>query len=451
VADLFQPVSHVDGELWTANSVNRIEQGVESLDVAVDTLEDRVDALGAAGGPGGGSGQVLSGPRSSFSPAIGTILLDTSLTPARYIGGYGTEWRELNGTAITSAGGGGGTPEPGTGSAPVLTSTVTAGGTIGAINLTWTAVSGATSYKVYETESPAGVSGATALTTTSSTRTPSTARNYEYWVTATVNGVESASSNRIQAVLPFVEGGGTHAGPGHRRRHDRVEPVDVPQHQRPGKRHRAAGGTSGSDCLRAHVDIDPNALKTYVNSPYYTMNPTGTAVQFQVFMNGGKTSANTKYPRSELREYATGSTTTKAAWSGTSGRHIMRGKTKLSAFCAGEARGDLRRPDPRPSDDILHDSRHRRVAPPERRPGGSRSRARGRTPLTNVALGQEVSWDIRPQQRRADRQDQRVDRSTPVTRGTRPAGVLQGRLSTPSRTRPTRRNPVRNRVRPPPR
>jgi hypothetical protein len=38
----------------------------------------------------------------------------------------------------------------------VLTSTVTAGGTIGAINLTWTAVAGATSYKVYETESPPG-------------------------------------------------------------------------------------------------------------------------------------------------------------------------------------------------------------------------------------------------------------------------------------------------------
>ena len=45
-------------------------------------------------------------------------------------------------------------------------------------------------------------------------------------------------------------------------------------------------------------------------------------------MDGATTSANTKYPRSELREYATGSTSTKAAWNPNSGTHIMRGKTK---------------------------------------------------------------------------------------------------------------------------
>jgi hypothetical protein len=390
VADLFQPVSHVDGELWTANSVNRIEQGVESLDVAVDSLEDRVDALGAAGGPGGGSGQVLSGPRSSFSPAIGTILLDTSLTPARYIGGYGTEWRELNGTAITTAGGGGGTPEPGTGSAPVLTSTVTAGGTIGAINLTWTAVSGATSYKVYETESPAGVSGATALTVTNSTRTPSTARNYEYWVTATVNGVESASSNRIQATLPFVAGGGTPPDPG--TGGTGSNPSTFLNINGLGN---GTGGwwNLGVGLSSGHTDIAPDALKTYVNSPYYTMNSTGAAVSFQIFMNGGKTSTNTKYPRCELREYATGSTTTKASWSGTSGRHIMRGKTRVVHFAPEKPEVSVAQIHDA-SDDILmlHVT------------GSSATGAQtwrikvkgveSGTTLTGVALGQEVSWDF---------------------------------------------------------
>jgi len=64
VADLFQPVNHVDGEVWDATDVNRLESGIEALDVSQDTLTDRVDALYAAGGPGGGSGQGLSGPRS---------------------------------------------------------------------------------------------------------------------------------------------------------------------------------------------------------------------------------------------------------------------------------------------------------------------------------------------------------------------------------------------------
>lgn len=319
MADLFQQVSHADGEVWDATDANRLENGIEALDVAVDTLTDRVDALYAAGGPGGGSGQVLSGPRINFSPAIGTILLDTSLTPPRYIGGYGVEWRELDGTAITT----GGNPDPGTGTAPALSVTVTAGGTIGAINLSWTAVSGATSYKLYETESPNGVSGATALTTTSSTRTPSTARNYEYWVTATVNGVESAASNRVQATLPYTAPGGGGGGSSNPSTFLNINGLG-----------NGTGGwwNLGVGKPSGHVDVDPNALKTYVESPYYTMNSTSSAVHFQCPMNGGRTSTNTKYPRCELREYATGSTSTKASWNGTSGRHIMRGRSKVTHY-----------------------------------------------------------------------------------------------------------------------
>lgn len=82
-----------------------------------------------------------------------------------------------------------------------------------AIHLSWDAVPGATTYKLYEDQSLSGVSGATALTTTTSVRTPSTLRTYNYWVTATVGGVESAISNKATAVLPYsATGGGTGGG-----------------------------------------------------------------------------------------------------------------------------------------------------------------------------------------------------------------------------------------------
>lgn len=381
MADLFQPVSHADGEVWDATDVNRLETGLEQLDVAVDQLVDRVDALYAAGGAGGGSGQVLSGPRANFSPAIGTILLDTSLTPPRYIGGYGTEWRELDGTAITT----GGTPDPGTGTAPVLSSTVTAGGTIGAINLTWTAVPGATSYKVYETESPGGVSGATALTTTSSTRTPSTARNYEYWVTALVNGVESAASNRITATLPYSEPGGGGGTPS-------SNPSTFLNINGLGN---GTGGwwNLGLGLSSGHTDIAPDPLKAYVNSPYYTMNADGTAVQFQVFMNGGRTSANTKYPRCELREYATGSTTTKASWSGSSGRHIMRGKSKVMHYAPVKCEVVVAQMHDG-SDDTLQIRAEASSATGSQTWRLSVNGTEVDDLISGVSLGQEVAWEI---------------------------------------------------------
>lgn len=384
--DLYQPRAWTDGEQITAvNSANRWETGLEALDNELDAQTDRIDALYAGGGS---SRQIPSGPSSERpSPAIGTLYYDTGLVPARVIVGTGSSWTEMNGAAIAGSTGGGGTPEPGTTTAPVLTSTVTAGGTIGAINLTWTAVTGATSYKVYETESPAGVNGATALTTTSSTRTPGQARNYEYWVTALVNGVESASSNRIQATLPYVAPGTGGGGSTPSSNPSTFLNINGLGNGTGGWWNLGVGFSTG------HTDIQPDPLKTYVNSPYYTMNSTGTAVQFQVFMNGGKTSANTKYPRSELREYATGSTTTKAAWSGSSGRHIMRGKSKVMHFapekpevCVAQAHDA--------SDDILmiHVTGSSATGPQT-----WRIKVKGETvatPLTNVALGQEVSWEF---------------------------------------------------------
>ena len=328
MADLYQPTVHTDGEVWNAVKANKVENGLDALDTELDAQTDRIDALYAAGGAGGGAGQILSGPSSSRpSPAIGLLYYDTGLTPARVIIGTGSGWTEVDGTAVTSSGGGG-TPAPGTGSAPVLTSTVTAGGSIGAINLTWTAVTGATSYAVYELESPAGVSGATALTTTSSTRTPSTARNYEYWVTATVNGVESAASNRIQATLPYTAtgGGGTGGGSTPSSNPSTFLNINGLGNGTGGWWNLGVGKTSG------HVDVSPTALRTYVESPFYTLNSTGTAVQFRAPLSGGTTSSNTKYARCELREYATGSTSTKASWNANSGRHIMRGRTRVTHY-----------------------------------------------------------------------------------------------------------------------
>jgi hypothetical protein len=313
VADLYQPVSWVDGQQLTAvNSANRWENGLEALDVQQDWLTNQINALQGTSGSGRPfpSGTTANRP----APTIGQPYWDISLVPPRLIVGTGSAWVNVDGTAITDNGG------VSSGTAPTnMQATVTSGGTIGTIHLTWDAVAGAASYKLYETESPTGVSGATALTTTFSDRTPSTARNYEYWVTATVGGVESASSNHVTATLPFGGGGATGSS-------DPTTFLNIN-----GKGNGTGGWWNlGIGFSSGHTDISPTELQNgYVNSPYYAMNPTGTGVQFQVFLNGGTTSANTKYPRCELREYAVGSTTTKAAWSGSSGHHILRGASKL--------------------------------------------------------------------------------------------------------------------------
>jgi hypothetical protein len=269
----------------------------------------------------------------------------------------------------------------------VLSATVTEGGSIGAINLSWTAVTGATSYKVYETESPNGVSGATALTTTSSTRTPSTARNYEYWVTATVGGVESATSNRIQATLPYVPGGGTPPPTGSS---DPSTFLNIN-----GKGNGTGGWWNlGIGFSSGHTDITPTQLQNgYVNSPYYTMNATTTGVQMQVYMNGGRTSTNTKYPRCEFREYATGSTSTKASWNANSGRHIMRGRTKVMHYapekcevCVAQIHDG--------SDDRLQIRAEAGSATGSQTWRLSLNGTEVDDLISGVSLGQEVQWEI---------------------------------------------------------
>lgn len=375
MADLYTPKTWVDGEQVNAVQLNRIETGAEAIDLDLDDLRDQVAALLAGGGS---SRQIQSGTTAQRpSPAIGLPYLDISLgTKGKVIWGTGTSWIYADGTEVETAGS--------SASPKNMKAVVQAGGTIGQIVLSWDPVVGADSYKLYELESPSGVSGATALTSTTSTRTPGTARNYEYWVTATIGGIESAASNHVTAVLPFSGGGGGGTT------------SDPSTFLNINGKGTGTGGwwNLGIGFESGHTDITPTQLQNgYVNSPYYVMNAAGTAVQMQVFMNGGRTSANTKYPRSELREYATGSTSTKASWNGTSGRHIMRGKTKVMHYAPEKCEMVVAQ---------IHDGSDDRL----------QIRAEASSPtasqtwrlsldgtevddlISGVALGQEVSWEI---------------------------------------------------------
>lgn len=309
MADLYVPRTWVDGELVTAaNAANRWEQGLEALDVEVDAHGDRINALQAALGNATAVAVPVVTSTTRGTPSEGRIVFDRTL--GAYIGGFGTEWRHLNGTAIIT----GGNPSPGTGTAPTgMTAVVQPDNSI---VLTWNAVSGATHYKLYEVRSPNGVAGADNLTVTTSTRTPSTMGYYEYWVTAFVNGVESAQSNHAICSLPY---GSTPDDPG-------GDPAGSPAEL-------LAIGAGGGDWNlgvgypSGHVDISPERLKSgWSEAPYFYVTQDGAWVHFQVPMNGGRTSSNTKYPRTELREYRNG---TKAAWSGSSGTHVMSYRAKV--------------------------------------------------------------------------------------------------------------------------
>ena len=380
MADLYTPKAWVDGEQVNAvNGPNRWETGLEAIDLDLDQLRDQVDALLAGGGS---SRQFASGPSASRpSPAIGLPYWDTSLgTIGMLIVGTGTSWAYPDGTPVEGAGGGGTAPRN-------MRATVQEGGTMGAIVLSWDAVAGADFYTLYETESPAGVSGATELTTTTTTRTPSTARNYEYWVTQTTGGIESATSTRVQATLPYSPSGEPPPSGGSS---DPSTFLNIN-----GKGNGTGGWFNlGIGFEDGHTDITPSQLQNnYVNNPYYVMNASRTAVQMQVFMNGGRTSANTKYPRCEFREMQTGSTSTKASWSGSSGHHIMRGKSRVMHYAPEKCEGVVAQMHDG-SDDTLQIRAEASSAT------GSQTwilHINGEevaTLLTGVSLGQEVAWDI---------------------------------------------------------
>ena len=102
-----------------------------------------------------------------------------------------------------------------------------------------------------------------------------------------------------------------------------------------GKNHfnLGVGYTSG------HVDKTENEIESGFEIPDNSAGPAyftkadGTAVVMSVPLNGGKTSANTAYPRTEYRELAAGGTgdssTTKASWDGSTGDHYISGRTRV--------------------------------------------------------------------------------------------------------------------------
>jgi hypothetical protein len=142
------------------------------------------------------------------------------------------------------------------------------------------------------------------------------------------------------------------------------------------------------------VDITPTQLQNgYINAPYYCMNSAGTAVQMQVFMNGGRTSSNTKYPRCEFREMATGSTSTKASWSGSSGHHILRGKSKVMHYAPEKCEAVVAQMHDS-SDDTLQIRAEASSATGSQTWRLSINGSEVADLISGVALGQEVAWDI---------------------------------------------------------
>lgn len=279
------------------------DQVLAALITYAGSLGDAVAALQATvGGTGLQVGTETVVPSTNRgAPSLGRRVYDSGLLEP--IWGDGTGWRDATGTLLTGAG---------VANAPQnMTAVVNPDNSI---LMGWDPVVSATSYKLCEIQSPGGVAGATALTTTSTTRTPGSFRNYEYWTTATVGGVESASSNHVYPVLPYAS---TPSG----------SPAQL----------LAIGGVGGYWNLgvgypTGHIDIGQSQLVGgFVDSPYFALNSGSTGVVFWTPMNGGRTSTNTKYPRTELRELKSDGVT-KASWSGTSGHHRMQGKTKVTHY-----------------------------------------------------------------------------------------------------------------------
>jgi alginate lyase len=261
------------------------------------------------------------------------------------------------------------------------------------IDTSWDAVDGAT-YTLKELKSPDGVHDAIGITATSSHRTPHAKREYEYWVVAVRDGVESADSDHKKVSLSHS--GGT--------------PAEILQ----------IGGAGGNWNLGIgllpdhdhpdglHVDTgQKDLLFGFTNPPYFMPTDDGKAVHFQSFMTGGRTSG-TKFTRSELRELKSGGTGTKT-WDGSQGLHVLSGTTAVlhlqpvtRRVCVGQVHG--------PKDDTLE----LQVDGPDGSAtsgfqwvvtlsnGNIRHAPTKRFPVKHgYTLGVEVDWEIRVENGRA--------------------------------------------------
>lgn len=399
--DRFQPLPWNDGPqggtpITSARGPRRWEGALDEVDNDLATVEDDVASIKALLSQGGGapSGDLIGSTANRPTPTLGRRYFDTDLMQPLW--GTGTGWLAGTVTALTGTG---------NTNAPVMQDAeVQAGGTIGQIVLTWNAVAGATHYKLYEDGSLTGVAGAGSLTTTTTTRTPGTARTYHYWVTAFVGGVESAISNKAEAVLPFVAdggGGGTPVG-------TPATILDIGPGA--GQNHFDVGvGYSTGHVNHTQSEI----INGYSEIPYFYARESAVAtgiqvVQFQVFANGAATTPNTEQGRSELREYAFdpgGSLIIKSAWLAAAGGgvHTMIGKSRITHLPSGGTKpwvcfaqihggtGDMCRLQVEaPSGDGTHNNLYLR-ARTHQTAGGSETST---TIQSTYSVGDEIDWKI---------------------------------------------------------
>lgn len=280
--------------LEAAAAPNRWENALQSIDDAVDDLQDAVDALQAGGGNGG-----YTYGTTYPAPTLGTPpFFNTSNKKIYYPGGDG--WYDATGTLASGAG---------TSNAPQnFTGVINPDGTT---SLAWTLPAGTiTAVTVREKfASPGGVSGmplaGSATSNTRSATTTTTTR--EYYVTCTIGGVESAESNHVTLYYPYGtlppgSGGGGGGGGG-------TTPASILQlgAGKVGGRFNVGIGRGAPTSPPVHVDIDPATIEGgYYEADYLFVNAAGTGVTFREHMDGGKTSSNTNYPRTEAREFTQG-------------------------------------------------------------------------------------------------------------------------------------------------
>ena len=153
----------ITGTQITSARLNNAESGVAQSHTVLNDHDDRLDALEAAPGLQPGINQNSKGPSTARpAPALGLYYYDTTLHKPLW--GTGTGWYDYSGTAIGGSGGS---------NAPQNFTAVTQQDNT--ILCSWTPVTGASSYKLYESQFTSGISGASAIAGTSFTFTPPSA------------------------------------------------------------------------------------------------------------------------------------------------------------------------------------------------------------------------------------------------------------------------------------
>jgi len=309
-----QTWSNTPGETpINAQRLGHMEDGIEDaslrLDVvepALSDLQDDVSALQGALG-GGNSFTLPGGPAASRpAPLAHAVWVDDDLDYP--IWGDGTAWHKFTDNTVVTGSGGANAPRG-------FSITINPSNSVTA---SWTAPPSVTvtTYKLYESRSTSGVSGQTAISgsATSLTYTPSFTGTGDWWLTATVSGVEGAASNHAGGSLPYS--GSTFSG----------SPAQLLNFGTTGGFWSLDIGYDTGDVSYSYSQLAGG----YTNFPYFCLNSGSTAVQFYVDMAGKTTSSGTHYARSELRELKSDGVT-HAAWTASgSSTHVMQYTFKIS-------------------------------------------------------------------------------------------------------------------------